>query len=64
MEKITLYLYFFNYPQDNVLLSKNNTKDLKMILVNKNEEETKFLNKRILRRSRPDMKKVDIEILY
>jgi len=64
MEKITLDLDFLIYSQDNFSLSKNNTKDLKMILVNKKEEETKFLNKRILRRSRPDMKKVNIEILY
>ena len=64
MEKITLHLDFLNYSQDNFSLSKNNTKDLKMILVNKKEEETKFLTKRILRRSTSDMKKVDIKILY
>ena len=64
MEKITLHLDFLNYSQDNFSLSKNNTKDLKMILVNKKEEETKFLTKRILRRSTLDMKKVDIKILY
>ena len=42
MEKITLHLDFLSHPQDNASLSKNNTKDLKMILVNKKEEETKF----------------------
>ena len=64
MEKITLDLDFLIYSQDNFSLSKNNTKDLKMILVNKKEEETKFLTKRILRRSTSDMKKVDIKTLY
>ena len=49
MEKITLHLDFLNYSQDNFSLSKNNTKDLKMILVNKKEEETQFLTKRILK---------------
>ena len=49
MEKTTLHLDFLNYPQDNFSLSKNNTKDLKMILVNKKEEETQFLTKRILK---------------
>ena len=49
MEKITLDLDFLIYSQDNFSLSKNNTKDLKMILVNKKEEETQFLTKRILK---------------
>jgi len=78
-----------NDLEDNISQSKNNTKDLKMILDDKKEEETKLLTKpmlireegkekmkkcriltdnlkdmeQILKKSRSDIKKVDIEIL-